>query len=355
MDCILITGGAGFIGCELAHRIGDAGLPIVAVDNLLEQVHPKGGRPERMPAHVTLLKEDVRDPAFWERFLLTHNVKVLIHFAAETGTGQSLTHSARHVSVNALGTAEMVDALSRSGQVPDQILLSSSRATYGEGGWIAGGEVFYPGSRKLSDLQSGVWGFKGPNDAPGTPRPHRASDTHPKPTSVYGSTKLSQEHILASWAAAHKCPLTILRFQNVYGPGQSPFNPYTGIINIFHQVARKGGTIDVYEDGDIGRDFVFITDVVEACHAALQNPPETIRTLDVGFGEVTTILQAAQYVAKLHGAPEPVISGKFRNGDVRWAVSDPHDLEAELGVRAKVTFEQGCREVGEWLVAQGYA
>jgi dTDP-L-rhamnose 4-epimerase len=179
--------------------------------------------------------------------------------------------------------------------------------------------------------------------------------TFPNPSSIYGATKLAQEHVIRAWAAAMEVPATVLRFQNVYGPGQSPFNPYTGIINLFHRIAYSGGAIEVYEDGQIGRDFVFIDDVVDAICAAIDRPPSGLRLLDVGSGVPTTIADAARHIAALHGAPEPVICGKFRDGDVRWAVADVDDLEAQLAVRAQTDFlSAGAEKVGDWLVAKGF-
>jgi dTDP-L-rhamnose 4-epimerase len=353
-DCILITGGAGFIGCALSKKLEDFGLDIVAVDNLHPQVHTQPGRPARLPNFVHLEVADIRDRPFWDDFLTRWRPRILVHFAAETGTGQSLTESARHAGVNVLGTTELLDAMTVAGVKPDHILLSSSRAVYGEGAWTASGETFYPGARPHASLASGVWGFSR-EGVEAEPLSHRAASVFPMPTSVYGATKLAQEHILAAWSAAMSTPLTILRFQNVYGPGQSPFNAYTGIINIFHRVARAGQAIDVYEDGQIGRDFVFIDDVAAACVAALRKPPEVIRILDVGAGQATTIIEAAQVIAAMHGAPEPQISGKFRNGDIRWAVAEPVDLARELGVSATVDFATGSRAVGDWLVSEGYA
>ena len=352
---LLITGGAGFIGCEIAHRLGTAAGPIVAVDTLHRQIHPFGERPARLPDFVELLVEDIRDAAFWQRFFETHEPGVLIHLAAETGTGQSLTQSSRHASANVTGTTEMLDALSAAGLKPAHILLASSRAVYGEGGWLRDdGSVFYPQRRSHRQLASGIWACLDADGRAGAPQSHRADRTQPAPSSVYGATKLAQEHILSAWASAMDVPLSILRFQNVYGPGQSPFNPYTGIITLFHRQAHSGQAINVYEDGKIGRDFVFIDDVVGACVAALAKAPEGIRTLDVGFGAVTTILDAARMIARLHDAPEPQISGNFRDGDIRWAVADIYRLTAELGVKPTIDFEQGCRLVGDWLAGQGY-
>lgn len=355
-NCVLITGGAGFIGCKLSSFLEDFGLPVVAVDNMHPQIHANKDRPEFLPSFVDLLVGNVCFAETWEEVLREWTPRVVVHLAAETGTGQSLTEASRHSETNVVGTTRMLDALSSRGCLPDHILLSSSRAVYGEGAWRAqDGAVVYPGIRKAADLERSLWGFKDSGGKDLEPLPQRAARTTPNPTSVYGATKLAQEHILSAWCAAMKVPLSILRFQNVYGPGQAPFNSYTGIINIFYRVARSGAPIDVYEDGAIGRDFVFIDDVAQACRAALENPPASTRVLDVGSGAVTTVLQAANIIAKANNAPEPVVSGKFRAGDVRWAVAYANDLRDDLGVTAKVPFVEGVTRLGHWLVAKGYA
>jgi dTDP-L-rhamnose 4-epimerase len=354
-DVVLITGGAGFIGCHLAAALGVGGRRIIVVDNLHPQVHPDQSRPKHLPDHAQLIIADVADSDFWDTFLDRYRPEIVFHLAAETGTGQSLTYSARHARVNVLGVSEMLDSFTRAKVIPEHLVLTSSRAVYGEGAWISGrNKVFYPIRRSREHLERACWGFRGPDGDDARPIPQSASSVRPEPTSVYGATKLTQEQILSAWASAMKVPLTIFRLQNVYGPGQSPYNPYTGIVTLFHRVARSGGIIDVYEDGLIGRDFVFVSDVVAACLAAIENPSKGIRILDVGTGVSVTILEAANIIAGIYGSPSPVISGKFRDGDVRWAVCDPDALLKELGVRAKVGFAaEGAQITGEWLASEG--
>ena len=148
-------------------------------------------------------------------------------------------------------------------------------------------------------------------------------------------------------------PLSILRLQNVYGVGQSPHNPYTGIIGLFHRVAAAGAAIDVYEDGEIGRDFIYIDDVVRALGAAIARMPAGTSTIDVGSGEAMTIHRAAIEIAALYNAPSPAISGAFRFGDVRWAVSDSTELKAQFGLSALVSFAEGNRHLSAWLKQTG--
>lgn len=354
-NVILITGGAGFIGCAVSEKLVGRGDRIIAVDNLHPQIHRTQGRPEALHADVELVVADVCDADFWDRFLADVRPDTVVHLAAETGTSQSLTESNRHAMVNVVGTTQMLDAFTRHDAIPSAIVLSSSRAVYGEGMWqAADGERFYPDVRSHQQLARAEWDFSR-NGQKATPLPHRAGTVMPNPSSIYGSTKLAQEHIVKSWCAAMEVSASLLRFQNVYGPGQSPFNPYTGIINLFHRAAYAKQPIQIYEDGIIGRDFVYIDDVVDAVVASILKPAETLRLLDVGSGNATTIQQAAQLIAKLHDAPEPQICGKFRDGDIRWAVADADPLEAELGVRAKIDFAtEGAKLVGDWLLLKGY-
>ncbi len=348
---VLITGGAGFIGASLARELIDQhSAEVVSVDSLLPQVHEDGVLLKRYPAEASLVRGDVRNGELLDLVITQFKPDYVAHFAAETGTAQSMTHSSRHASVNGVGTTELLDALRRAGSRPKRILLSSSRAVYGEGAWRSeNGGTFYPGIRGRAQLAVAAWDFSGPDGQCARPMLHDAASVFPNPTSIYGATKLVQEQLLKAWCAANEVRYHVLRFQNVYGIGQSPSNPYTGIINIFHKIAHQKGTIPVYEDGEIGRDFVWISDVVDACVAALVDPALRSTTIDVGSGTATTIAHAASVVAKLHGAPAPEVTGQFREGDVRWAVADVKALAAELGVIPKVSFEEGAARVGEWL------
>ena len=330
---ILVTGGAGFIGTALSEDLLRLGPRVIAIDDLIEQVHPGRTRPEGLPEAVELVQADVARP------------------------GQSLTESTRHAMTNVVGTSAMLDAFVRHEAMPDHLVLTSSRAVYGEGSWrTVEGHVFYPQPRSHAQLERGEWDHRDASGVPAAPVPMTASQTHPSPSSIYGSTKLAQEMVLRNWASAFSVPLSVLRLQNVYGPGQSPHNPYTGIVTLFHRLASRGETLDVYEDGDIGRDFVFIDDVVSALRACIAAPPngETPRVLDVGTGTVTTILDAARTIAAMYGAPEPVVSGKFRDGDVRHAVAEITRTRDELQWSPEWTFAAGSAALSDWLKQGGF-
>jgi dTDP-L-rhamnose 4-epimerase len=355
-DCALITGGAGFIGAALGTRLAESGATVVAIDNLHPQIHKGTGRPAALHPDVELFIGDVTERGAWDRFLSEYTPGVIFHFAAETGTAQSLTEATRHADVNVVGTTRMLDALVRFKAMPKRVILASSRAVYGEGKWRSkNGQFFYPGPRTHAQLTAAQWVPTDSDGNPGTPCSHNAQNVFSQPTSIYGATKLAQENILKSWCAAYDIPLGILRLQNVYGVGQSPYNPYTGIINIFHNLARSGQPIQVYEDGNIERDFVYITDVVNAFEKLLYINIAGVEIIDVGYGDIITINEAAKIISKIHESPCPVICGKFRDGDIRAAHADISRLSSILGTRPKIDFAIGARLVGEWLESSGYA
>jgi dTDP-L-rhamnose 4-epimerase len=348
---VLITGGAGFIGSALARRLVDAGYDVAVIDVLHPQVH--GEHPAiDLPKSVRLFTGDVTHAADCDAVLRLFRPSQIVHLAAETGTAQSLSEATRHGSVNVVGTTQLLDALSRAALVPDQFVLASSRAVYGEGAWQYGSQLFYPQPRSHAQLLAGIWDPHGPAGEPAVPLPSCAGRTEPRPTNIYAATKLAQEHILAAWAAAHDTKLSVLRLQNVYGPGQSLTNSYTGIVALFARLARHQRQLEVYEDGRIVRDFVFIDDVIEALFAALQTPAAEPRCIDIGSGNASTIHQLARQIAAICDAPEPVVVPKFRDGDVRAASCNVEPAKQALGWRPKWTLEDGLDALLAWIGEQ---
>ncbi|MGV9800273.1 NAD-dependent epimerase/dehydratase family protein [Mycobacterium sp. NPDC003449] len=349
---VLISGGAGFIGSALSSRLVQAGYEVAVMDVLHPQVHARG-RQIDLPSSVRLFTGDVTHAPDWDAVLRLFEPDQIVHLAAETGTAQSLSEATRHGSVNVVGTTQLLDAMSRAEQVPDQLVLASSRAVYGEGAWQyatpGGPHTFYPRPRSHAQLVAGSWDAQGPAGEPAVPLPSRAGRTEPRPTNIYAGTKLAQEHLLAAWAAAHDTNLSVLRLQNVYGPGQSLTNSYTGIVTLFARLAREGQALEVYEDGRIVRDFVYIDDVVDALFAAVNGPAQGQRCLDIGSGIATTIHDLARQVARICAAPEPAVVAKFRDGDVRAASCDIEPAGADLAWSPKWTLEDGLPALLEWI------
>lgn len=344
-DCILLTGGAGFIGSALSHLItGPGALPVVAIDSLHPQVHAQGIRPPELHDDVRLIVADVCEPATWVSFLAEWRPSIVVHLAAETGTGQSLSEASRHTHVNVTGTARMLDAFAAVGHVPQRFVLSSSRAVYGEGVWLeADGTRVSPGQRSKAMLDAGQWDF-----ANATALPFVADSTPANPTSIYGATKLAQEQIIRSWALSFGSEIAILRLQNVYGPGQSLDNPYTGIVSLFSRLARAGKSIPLYEDGLMRRDFIFISDVARALHAAMYERHAEGQIHDIGYGKPTTIADVANLIAAHYAAPAPHVCGKYRNGDVRHAGCEVTRAEA-IGWQPEVELADGINQLCDWI------
>ena len=344
----LVTGGAGFIGCAISALLKNQFDRVIALDNMHPQVHPTSQRPATLDPAVELVIGDVTETATWDSLLAGFQPDVIIHLAAETGTGQSLTEGTRHANVNVVGTTRMLDALVAHQCIPKRVVLTSSRAVYGEGAWVDGqGHISYPGQRSRAQLEAGLWDFPGLKCLP-----FEATRTEPRPTSIYGATKLTQEMILNAWALSFGVEVGLLRLQNVYGPGQSLTNPYTGIVSLFSRMAKAGKTIPLYEDGEIVRDFVFIDDVARAvAHMATGTVPSNI-AYDIGSGEATTIAQLARMIATIYGAPEPKINGAFRNGDVRSASADITRARMELGWLPEWNVQSGVEALCTWIDQQ---
>lgn len=344
-NCI-VTGGAGFIGCELSRSLLEHFDRVVAIDVLHPQVHKTQERPSALHNSVELVIADICNGDAWIKVLSSlESVDTIIHLAAETGTGQSLTESARHSMTNVHGTAVMLDALGQKGIVPRQIILASSRAVYGEGAWLAPDEksIFYPGQRSREQLAAGVWDFDG------EVLPMQARSVVPAPVSIYGATKLAQENMLSAWCQAYGTTPTIFRFQNVYGPGQSLINSYTGIVSLFAQLAKRGESIPLYEDGEMLRDFVLVSDVTAAVLKSLHVQVPAGEILDVGNGVGTTIKDVAEIVSDIYGAPPPHVCGKYRFGDVRHAFADIDLTSRILKWKPAHTLDEGLRLLCNWI------
>ena len=355
---ILITGGAGFIGSRLTKALQseNANNKIWIFDNLHPQVHGADARHPVYSNGVTFRMGDVRDMDAMRKVVAEATPDLVYHLAAETGTGQSYEEVSRYCDVNVTGTAYLIEAL-RSVHAPDvRVVLASSRAVYGEGGYCdANGREYVGLSREAATMASGDFTVSLPNSARLPAHPILShTGLPPSPESIYASTKLMQEYLLRQAGEGSAWKATILRLQNVYGPGQSLRNPYTGVLSIFSKQLLSGEAIDIYEDGEIARDFVYVDDVVRAFIAAGKTDLPHGTTIDIGLGQPTSILQAAELLMGLLGCPERElkITGQFRIGDIRYAGANISAASELLSWTPAISVEEGLSRLAEWTMQE---
>jgi dTDP-L-rhamnose 4-epimerase len=354
---ILITGGAGFIGQHLTRHLLALDHEITILDNFLDQVHA-GNRElsSDLDKPVRLVVGDVADPASLR--LALEGQDCIVHLAAETGTGQSMYEVSRYERTNIAGTALLYEFLSKEkrSQV-GRIVIASSRAIYGEGAYRCERDgVVYPTSRSVEEKRSGQFDPLCPrcgSTCEIVPTPETAPY---QPSSFYGLTKQVQEQMALMFGHVLEIPTIALRFQNVYGPGQSLQNPYTGILAIFANLARIGRSIHVFEDGLESRDFVYIDDVVRAIVASItEMNVRGVHAVNIGSGKRTTVLEVAQLTNAFYGGrSEVMITGDFREGDIRHGEADLSLAQSLLSYRARYRFSDGLQIFLEWASAGAF-
>jgi dTDP-L-rhamnose 4-epimerase len=356
MKKVLISGGAGFIGSSLALRLLKDGVSVRILDNLSPQIHGADAESSflfsRVKAHVDFLKGDVRNRADWEKALA--DCDSVVHLAAETGTGQSMYRICHYTDVNVQGTAILMELAASKAYPIERIVIASSRAVYGEGKYLCPDHgAVYPSGRLEKDMSAGHF-------EPRCPVCGNFVDTTPtdensllKPTSLYGVTKLTQEQIVMTMGAALGLPCIGLRFQNVYGPGQSLHNPYTGILAIFTTLLLAGKKINIFEDGYESRDFVFIDDVVESISLALRGGKGDGKVFNIGTGIPLNVIDTATYLKDLVGGNSEIsVSGNFRLGDIRHNVADLTLAASCLGYKPLVENKDGIKRYVNWVLTQ---
>ncbi len=328
------------------------------LDNLSEQIHGADAAAtsplyRSIQEKVLFIKGDVTQKADWQKAL--PGVDVIVHYAAETGTGQSMYEINRYTRVNVGGTGIMLDLLAndKSLQVK-KVVVASSRSIYGEGKYFSEElGIVYPDHRQGQDMDAGDFEVK----YPGAIKPLQllATDEGSKihPSSVYGITKQNQEQMVLCVCKAIGIDAVAFRYQNVYGPGQSLTNPYTGILSIFSSLIRNQKPINIFEDGKESRDFVFISDVVDATIAGIENKEAVNEVFNVGFGEATDVITVATTLARKYEADVPLqITGNYRLGDIRHNFADLTKIKASLGFTPKVNFEAGLTKFTAWVKGQ---
>ena len=353
----LVTGGAGFIGSHLVKRLVAEGHEVTVFDNLSEQIHGKD------PQSDSYLYRSVADICRVVRGTVTSRDEiakvlpghdVVVHLAAETGTGQSMYEIDRYVETNIGGTAKLLDFLAKGKHQVRKLVVASSRSIYGEGKYISENlGAVYPESRQEADMAAGRFEVTYPHSI--LPLTVAATDEQSPahPTSLYGITKHTQESLVLRVSPTLGIAPVALRYQNVYGPGQSLTNPYTGILSIFSALIREGREINIFEDGLESRDFVFIDDVVEATYSAIASDRADGLAVNVGSGVATTVREVVAGLSVLFGQDVRArISGNYRLGDIRHNFADLSLAKQTLIVKPQIPFIEGLRQFVAWVKKQ---
>ncbi len=348
---VLITGGAGFIGSHVSDELLKHGYRIRALDSLIPQVHGDGARPPAyLSPQVELIPGDVRDMKAVRRAI--QGVDAVVHLAARVGVGQSMYQMAEYTSVNNLGTAVLLEAL--SARPVERLVVASSMSIYGEGLYSdADGCVRTAPGRTVEQLKMADWEMRDEQGRPLTPVP-TPEDKPPALESLYALSKFDQERLCLMVGRAYGIPTVALRFFNTYGPNQALSNPYTGVLSNFAARVLNGNAPLIFEDGEQKRDFVSVYDVASAVRLAIEMPGAAGQALNISSGQAITVREAAERTVRALGRPDlaPQLTGKYRAGDIRHCFADISLARSVLGWAPEVSFDQGLLDLARWLEGQ---
>ncbi len=348
---ILVTGGAGFIGSHLVDALVERGHRVRVLDALVSQVHEES-RPQNLHPEAEFIYGDVCDRAVVERAL--EGVDAVYHEAAEVGVGQSMYQIERYVRANDLGTSVLLEAIVERRAQIRKLVVASSMSIYGEGAYTCptcgtAHPQLRPGAQLLArrwEVECSICGS--------ALKPAPTPEEKPLfPTSVYAITKQDQEQFCLVVGRAYEIPTVALRYFNVYGTRQALSNPYTGVCAIFSSRLLNDQPPLIFEDGEQTRDFVHVSDIVQANLLALETDRADYQAVNVGTGRPTSINQVTRLLAEgLGKSVETEIVGKYREGDIRHCVADISRARRLLGYEPRVTLEDGIPELLGWVREQ---
>jgi dTDP-L-rhamnose 4-epimerase len=345
---VLVTGGAGYIGSHLVDALVARDYAVTVLDNLEPQVHRSGTWPSYANAKATYVRGDVRDRAAFEPLVLAADA--VVHFGAAVSVGQSMYQVDRYVDVNTRGTALLLDILVNKPHKVQKVIVASSIGVYGEGAYrCAEHGAVAPTIRPEQQLAARDWEQHCPvcdKHVASVPTPE---DKALYRDNIYSMTKLHQEEMVLLIGKTYSIPAVAPRFFNVYGPRQSLSNPYAGVAAIWLSRLLNDKKPIVFEDGGQLRDFVSIHDVVDCLVLMLERSGADYLPVNVGSGEIVTILDIARLLARILGkAIEPEVTQTGRKFDIRHNTADIGRARETLGFAPRVSLEQGFTELVEW-------
>ena len=350
---VLITGGAGFIGSNLSLKLIEKGYIVTVLDNLSPQIHGEySPLYKSIKNKVNFIKGTVLSYDDWKKAL--DGVDVVVHLAAETGTGQSMYEIEKYTDVNIKGTSIFLDILANEKHSVKKMIVASSRSIYGEGKYDCPKcGIVYPNERKDEDMKNGDFAVKCPYCRMDAKLLATDEESKIHPSSIYGITKQVQEQMFLVMGKSLNIPAVAFRYQNVYGAGQSLSNPYTGILSIFSTRIKNGNDINIFEDGKESRDFVYVDDVVEATILGIEKDEANYEVFNVGLGKAIDVNTVASTLTRAYDSNSKItISGNYRLGDIRDNYADLKKIKSKLGFEPKISFEEGIRRFTAWVNAQ---
>jgi len=348
---ILVTGGAGFIGSHLTDALILDGHHVRVLDLLVPQVH-ETSTPQFLNAAAEFIHADICDASAVKSAL--EGIDAVFHQAAEVGVGQSMYEIQRYVRANDLGTAVLLEQLIEHKDRIRKLIVASSMSIYGEGAYRCSicGEV-YPQLRPAAQLLARRWEMECPSCQAQVSPCGTREDKPLFPTSVYAVTKQDQEQFCLVTGRAYGIPSVALRYFNVYGPRQALSNPYTGVCAIFSARLLNDNRPVIFEDGEQTRDFVHVSDIVQANLLALETDRADYQAVNIGTGIATSVRQVAELLARGLGKEiEPEIVSRYREGDIRHCVADISRARQLLGYGPRVQLDQGIPELLKWVSKQ---
>ncbi len=347
-ELALVTGGAGLIGSHIADILLREGWRVRVLDRLEPQTHAQG-KPSWVPADAEFVEADIVDQAAVRDAL--QGVDVVFHQAAYGGY---MPEIAKYVRVNSLGTALLLETIRDANLPVRKVIVASSQAVYHEGaGTCPKHGLVFPHARPVEQLAAGDYAVRCPACGETTTPTSTPEDAPIGGETVYAITKVDQERLVLSWSKQTGIPAVALRYSCTYGPRQSVFNPYTGVIAIFTTRLLNGLPPILYEDGEQTRDLVFVDDVARANLLAATTDAVDGLPVNVGSGQATTICRVAEQLADaLDVRIEPIARGEYRPGEMRHLTSDITRART-MGYEPTVDLGTGIERYLAWVRTQG--
>ena len=343
----LVTGGAGLIGSHVADLLVREGWRVRILDNLEPNTHRRG-KPAWINRDAEFVHGDLRDRATIENAL--SDIDIVFHQAAYGGY---MPEMAKYVQVNSFGTAQMLEIIREKNLPIKKVIVASSQAVYSEGaGECSKHGLVFPKVRPVEQLQHGDWSVRCPICHQPTTSVATPEEAPVGGETVYGLTKVDQEKLVLLWGKQVGIPAVALRYSCTYGPRQSIFNPYTGVIAIFCTRLLNNLSPVLYEDGEQTRDFSFVEDIARANLLATTTDALDGRPVNVGSEKGVTVREIAQRISDALGiriAPE--INAEFRPGEMRHLISGTDTIRA-AGYAPQVDLAEGIDRYLDWIRSQ---